>query len=229
VGGKTGYTDEARQTLVTIAEKDGMTLICVVMRTERPYQWEDSLALYEYAFDSFQLFNVSENETGYDVMDTASTGSLNTNEAFVDIDKTASIVLPKTAEFSDAVSEIVRENAAGDVVGTLYYTYADREVGKADIVRTGVEIQGFDFDNVNEQDEDVEDEPQEEDKIVISVHMVILIVLGVLLIVVLGIAVKYVIDNFYIIRHNREVKKQRKAQFKRVREKRKRRRRRDKY
>lgn len=31
-GGKTGYTDEARQTLVTCAERNGMKLICVVMK-----------------------------------------------------------------------------------------------------------------------------------------------------------------------------------------------------
>ena len=33
VGGKTGWTSDAGNTLVTFAEKDGMTLICVVMQT----------------------------------------------------------------------------------------------------------------------------------------------------------------------------------------------------
>ena len=32
VGGKTGYTDQARETLVTFAERDGKKLICVIMR-----------------------------------------------------------------------------------------------------------------------------------------------------------------------------------------------------
>ena len=40
LGGKTGYTDLARETLVTCAEKDGMKLICVVFMepAERPAQ-----------------------------------------------------------------------------------------------------------------------------------------------------------------------------------------------
>ena len=36
VGSKTGYTSEARQTLVSCAQKDGMKLICVVMKEESP-------------------------------------------------------------------------------------------------------------------------------------------------------------------------------------------------
>lgn len=228
VGGKTGYTDDARYTLVTISEKDGMTLICVVMRTEVPHQWEDSIALFDYAFDNFQLFNVAENETSYNAMEKTSTGSLNTNEAFVDIDRNASIVLPKTAEFSDASSSIVYDSSDKDVAGTIEYRYADRVVGKADIVRTGVQIQGFVFDNekMNEETESVEEQNS-----VIWIHpwVIVLAVLGVVALVVIGFVIKYFVDNIYIIRHNREVRKQRKDLFgsgKRIRKKHKRRRRR---
>ena len=36
LGGKTGYTDNSRQTLVTCAERNGMRLVCVVFREETP-------------------------------------------------------------------------------------------------------------------------------------------------------------------------------------------------
>ena len=36
VGCKTGYTDSARNCLVSCAEKNGMKLICVVLRDEQP-------------------------------------------------------------------------------------------------------------------------------------------------------------------------------------------------
>ena len=53
VGGKTGYTDVARQTLVTCAEKDGMRLICVILKDETPNHYLDTTALFEYGFQSF--------------------------------------------------------------------------------------------------------------------------------------------------------------------------------
>lgn len=104
-GGKTGYTNAANSTLVTYAERDGMTLICVVMNTQSPNQWLDSRNLFDYCFDNFQLFNIAENETNYTSAEQKNAGTLNTNEPFVDIDKDAGIVLPKTAEFSDATSK----------------------------------------------------------------------------------------------------------------------------
>lgn len=65
VGGKTGYTATANSTLVTYAEKDGMTLICVVMNTQSPNQFIDTVNLFDYAFDNFQVLNVAENDTDY--------------------------------------------------------------------------------------------------------------------------------------------------------------------
>ena len=47
VGSKTGFTQDSRQTLVSCAEKDGMRLICVVMREETPHQFEDTISLFE--------------------------------------------------------------------------------------------------------------------------------------------------------------------------------------
>jgi D-alanyl-D-alanine carboxypeptidase len=226
VGGKTGYTDDARYTLVTLSEKDGMTLICVVLRTEAPHQWEDSIALFDYAFDNFQLFNVAENETNYNVSDKSSSGSLNTNEAFVDIDRTAEIVLPKTAEFSDAGSEIVYDSSDADVAGIIRYTYADRVVGEADIVRTGVKVSTFAFDN---EEETIAEEEAESDVIRIRPWMVAAAIVGVAVLVVLIIVLKHFIDNFYIIRHNREVKKERREQFRKIKKKKRRHKRRGEY
>jgi D-alanyl-D-alanine carboxypeptidase len=53
IGGKTGYTDQALGTLVTWAEKDGRTLICVVMHA-RPSRatYTDATALFKYCFSN---------------------------------------------------------------------------------------------------------------------------------------------------------------------------------
>ena len=53
LGGKTGYTDVARQTLVTCAQKDDMRLICVVLKDETPNHYVDTTNLFEYGFANF--------------------------------------------------------------------------------------------------------------------------------------------------------------------------------
>ena len=65
IGGKTGYTSVAGSTLATFAEKDGMTLICVVTREQAPNHYQDTRALFDYCFENFQLWNVAENEKNY--------------------------------------------------------------------------------------------------------------------------------------------------------------------
>ncbi len=52
--GKTGYTAASRSCLVTCAAKDGMQLICVVMNAEAPLQYEDTRALLNFGFSSFE-------------------------------------------------------------------------------------------------------------------------------------------------------------------------------
>lgn len=47
-GVKTGFTDEAGRCLVSSAEKDGITLICVTLNA--PNDWNDHIKLYNYGF-----------------------------------------------------------------------------------------------------------------------------------------------------------------------------------
>ena len=65
IGGKTGYTDEARQTLVTGCEQNGLRLICVVLKEEAPAQFEDTVALFNYGFQNFSKVNIEDNDTSY--------------------------------------------------------------------------------------------------------------------------------------------------------------------
>lgn len=217
-GGKTGYTNVARTTLVTFAEKDGMKLVCVVMRTESPSQWTDSTNLFNYAFDNFQLFNIADNETAYDTSEAIEVGALNHNKAFVELDDEACVVLPKTTEFADASSQIIYDANDEDVVGTLTYTYAGKLVGSADIVRTGVEVQGFVFDN--------EDDTSEEATVRINPVTIVMVILGIIVFALLIFFAKQFIDNYYIIRHNIEVRRYRREQYHHGRTRKKRRRRR---
>jgi len=50
VGLKTGYTREAGRTLVSAAERDGLTLICVTLHDSD--DWADHAALFDYGFET---------------------------------------------------------------------------------------------------------------------------------------------------------------------------------
>ena len=221
VGGKTGYTATANSTLVTYAEKDGMTLICVVMNTQSPNQFIDTVNLFDYAFDNFQVLNVAENDTDYSAETTVDNGNLNNIEPFVELDKDAVIVLPKTAEFSDTSSSVEYNDSDPEIAGSITYTYAGRNVGKADIKTTGVVVEGYAFDN-----ESTEEEEQEAVSTVqVRPIVVVLLIVAVILLGVLLFFLKRFYDNYYIIKHNRAVRRDRKDQRRRIRKKRRRRRR----
>lgn len=221
VGGKTGYTATANSTLVTYAEKDGMTLICVVMDTQSPNQFIDTVNLFDYAFDNFQVLNVAENDTDYSAETTVDNGNLDNIEPFVELDKDAVIVLPKTAEFSDTSSSVEYNDSDPEIAGSITYTYAGRNVGKADIKTTGVVVEGYAFDN-----ESTEEEEQEAVSTVqVRPIVVVLLIVAVILLGVLLFFLKRFYDNYYIIKHNRAVRRDRKDQKRRIRKKRRRRRR----
>lgn len=53
VGGKTGYTDEAGNTLVTLADNGKMRLVCVEMETRGQHIYDDTKNLLDYGFRNF--------------------------------------------------------------------------------------------------------------------------------------------------------------------------------
>lgn len=220
VGGKTGYTATANSTLVTYAEKDGMTLICVVMDTQSPNQFIDTVNLFDYAFDNFQVLNVAENDTNYSAETTVDNGNLNNIAPFVELDKDAVIVLPKTAEFSDTSSSVEYNDSDPEIAGSITYTYAGRNVGKADIKTTGVVVEGYAFDN-----ESTEEEQEVVSTVQVRPIVVVLLIVAVILLGGLLFFLKRFYDNYYIIKHNRAVRRDRKDQKRRIRKKRRRRRR----
>jgi hypothetical protein len=52
--GKTGYTEAAGSTLVTVANKDGHELICVTMKETAVEAYADARTLFEYGFLQFE-------------------------------------------------------------------------------------------------------------------------------------------------------------------------------
>ncbi|NLL79732.1 MAG: D-alanyl-D-alanine carboxypeptidase [Clostridiales bacterium] len=183
IGGKTGYTTVARQTLVSCAQQDGMKLICVIMKEESPNQFQDTVDLFNYGFENFQIYNVSENETKY-TMDnsdffTTDNDIFGNSKPILSLNTEDCIVLPKTALFSDAQSELSYDSEKEPSVATISYTYNRQPVGQATIDLAYIKDEIFDFSSLSVNDTETEIEGNKENVIFVNVKKIILWVLGI--------------------------------------------------
>lgn len=58
IGGKTGYTSQSHENLVTGCEQGDRRLICVVMREDSPAQFEDTVTLFNYGYEEFTAVSI---------------------------------------------------------------------------------------------------------------------------------------------------------------------------
>ncbi|MFI3201028.1 MAG: D-alanyl-D-alanine carboxypeptidase family protein [Eubacteriales bacterium] len=152
IGSKTGYTSMAQQTLVSAARRNGMTLICVVLNAEAPYQFEDTLSLFQYGFGNFQIHSVLDNDTTYSIHNTdffnTVSSDLGASKSILSFAPSTYIVLPIQASFDDTTS-ILHYNTDDSykAVATVDYIYNGIPVGNAPIYSTFTpsNIQYFDY------------------------------------------------------------------------------------
>lgn len=183
VGAKTGYTNAARSCLVSCAEKDGLKLICVVMKDEAPAQYEDTISLFNYGFSNFHKLNVSESETKYNIDNTGLFYSDNdvfgSSRPLLALNTEDFIILPKTASFQDAVSSISYDTEEENQAALITYTWNGVEVGTASVDFVDNGESSFHFDDPMQPSFSAEDasEPEEENIVFINVIRVLLWVL----------------------------------------------------
>lgn len=149
VGSKTGYTSDARQTLVSCAKKDGMELICVILKEESPYQFTDTVALFDYGFQNFSKMNIASNDTTYTMNSSGffTTGSdiFGDSKPFLALDPDSYVVVPNTIAFSDLTSELIYEADYEDSLATVEYSYRDHIVGRTYLQVTNPDLVAFAF------------------------------------------------------------------------------------
>ena len=210
-GGKTGYTDAAGSTLVTFAENNGLSLVCVVMRTTNSEQYLETTSLFEYCFQNFQACSLADyghsDETG-----NKNHGIMSNHESYIDFNEDAYVVLPITADLSDVELQLENMDIPGEVIARLNYIYGGHVVGSVSVVPSGAEVEENYFDNENADSNVIEIKSS-----TLALIIVILILLGI--VIFFG---KRLYDNFYVILHDLEVRKQRNSRFRPIRKKKKR-------
>ncbi|WP_124067249.1 D-alanyl-D-alanine carboxypeptidase family protein [Clostridium sp. E02] len=134
IGGKTGYTTLAGNTLITCAQKNGMKLITIILKGTTPQYWTDTKNLLDFGFENFVSLKAADYEKTYNSVtsDLNFSGlSITKPEALI-LDPDSHIILPKTADFYDAHAELSYDISSDDpenAIAKINYRYNDRVVG----------------------------------------------------------------------------------------------------
>lgn len=134
VGGKTGYTTLAGNTLVTCAQKNGLKLISVILKGSTPQYWTDTKNLLDFGFNNFVSIRAADHETKFSPVSSDLTfGGLTPDKpSALILDPDGRIILPKTAAFSDAEATLSYDISNSDpdnAVAKICYRYNERQIG----------------------------------------------------------------------------------------------------
>ena len=189
VGGKTGYTDKALNTLVTFATKDDVNLVAVVLRTHGSGNtYVDTRAMLDYAFDNFTKISVT--------VDTVEAKGLQS------VPENAHVTVPTGISFEELDCNVENPTELGDKTGKVTYTYEGQIVGQFEMTVTDEyynELHGIEEENVKNVKT-----PSTKKKVSIP------IVWKVLLIIVITILILFVAFWAFVVYRRAQIRKRRK-------------------
>lgn len=118
-GGKTGFTDQARNTLVTMADNGEMQLVCVILKTRgAKFVYSDTRNLLEYAFNNFKKVNIAEQALPEEIQE------------ILPEENGGYVVLPEGISY-DSLNMEIQPDVATEREAALLYTYEGDYVGEA--------------------------------------------------------------------------------------------------
>ncbi|MBQ8894017.1 MAG: D-alanyl-D-alanine carboxypeptidase [Clostridia bacterium] len=131
IGGKTGYTMEAGRCLVTVAQRNGASLICVTLG--RRDDWNIHSSAYEKWFEALSVFTLAEKE-GFSVdLPLAGGGTVRA----VNCDKVTANLFRYNGEaeiYVQAGPFIYGNKEIGDVVGTVEFRINGIKISESPLV-----------------------------------------------------------------------------------------------
>ena len=160
--GKTGYTTLAGNTLVTACEKNGMTLICVILNGHNS-QYTDTRNLFDFGYANFKSLeaasydrNISSLSSNFKVNGIQLVDSLS-----FDIPASYHITIPSEAVFEDVSGTISYDlndtEKNGGAFARIDYTYGDKSVGNAYISLSDHSDETADLKSTSEEDVNIDE------------------------------------------------------------------------
>lgn len=138
--GKTGYTTEAENTLITLADNGERRLVCVVLRTYGGHPYTDTRALLDYGFGNFQKVLLEDHDEDME---------------FSRIADGAYVMLPEKVPFEKLDREVVPYEDGTDDAAVNYF-YKDMPVGTCEVTLSE------NYYNKEKKDDEEEIEAEEE-------------------------------------------------------------------
>ena len=145
-GGKTGFTDQAGTTLVTMAEKNGRKLVCTCLHTYGAANvYSDTRALLEYGFKNFEHLTLSAEDIAK-IANSKEEGSggesrikgIGRKITMID-DEQVVLAVPKGTKQEQIVGKATYDMTNFDLnAGVLEFTFNDTPIGKI-----GVHFESF--------------------------------------------------------------------------------------
>ncbi len=143
IGGKTGYTSQAGNTLVTVARQGEIDLIVVILQGKSATYYNDTTTLLDYGFSSFQSLDLSSPNRTLTIAPLYSIKSGQLFEvascAISTLDQVSAIVDANVYEKDLTIDMNIAENLTfgvnvGDIVGDISYLYNGKVVASSELV-----------------------------------------------------------------------------------------------
>lgn len=136
VSGKTGFTPEAGNTLVTYAKRGDLELIAVSLKSNWKH-YDDTIAMFNYGFEHFSAGNMSENAAALEAAKGAlsAQGTLDPDSGTLSLNSDNWAVLPNgiTADSLNAAVTLFpadqQASMDSNIIGTVTYSYEDVRLG----------------------------------------------------------------------------------------------------
>lgn len=138
IGGKTGFTDQAQNTLVTMAKRGNQRLLTVVLKAPGLYvSYDDTKVLLDYGFDSFDNTEISTANAGNvqivgieDKNELEKIRQADFQSGPISIEETAKVTVPQGIDASALVKNMdfgtntLTYSYEGQLLGSVPFTYS---------------------------------------------------------------------------------------------------------
>ena len=157
IAGKTGYTDIARHTLVTVSKRSDIELIAVVLKSERDSLYTDTNALLNYGMNSYRTLSLHSPSTSLKTLPMYSIKSGQTYQAgncSIAVEKPLSILIRKDIKERDITThtdlpEYIELGASkGSIIGSITYLHGTQILAKNTLLIKDIEFSASPYTTV---------------------------------------------------------------------------------
>ncbi|HHX61842.1 MAG TPA: D-alanyl-D-alanine carboxypeptidase [Epulopiscium sp.] len=143
IGGKTGYTTDAGNTLVTMAKRDDVELICVVLKSNSQNLYKDTNLILDYGFENYKSIPLHQQEniiTSIPMYAIKSGELLHVADGDICVEECVNLLASSSTKerminpIISLPARLERDASVGDIVGTISYEYEGTALATSNLV-----------------------------------------------------------------------------------------------